>query len=119
MQKDHYNTQLQRHLATITSYDRRVAIGNPTNTLYNLAVRLIYSICRHTQCMSLSPLLTWQPEFCFLPVFTAGPRLMVHFLRAEKAAVVVHSHPGDDWQALRPFSLLYNVRVVGHTLVVV
>jgi len=44
---------------------------------------------------------------------------MVHFLRAEKAAVMVHSHPGDDWQALRPFSLLHNVRGVDRTLVVV
>ena len=46
-------------------------------------------------------------------------RLMVHFLRAEKAAVMVHSHPGDDWQALRPFSLLHNVRGVSRTLVTV
>ena len=52
-------------------------------------------------------------------VYRQERRLMVHFLRAEKAAVMVHSHPGDDWQALRPFSLLHNVRGVDRTLVVV
>ena len=44
---------------------------------------------------------------------------MVHFLHTEKATVMVHRYPGDDWQALRPFSLLYNVREVIRTLAVV
>jgi len=44
---------------------------------------------------------------------------MVHFLHAERAAFMVHSYPGDDWQALRPFSLLHNVRGVIRTLAIV
>jgi hypothetical protein len=44
---------------------------------------------------------------------------MFHFLHAEKAAVMVHSYPGNDWQALRSFSLLHDVCVVIRTSTVV
>ena len=44
---------------------------------------------------------------------------MFHFLHAEKAAVMVHSYPGRDWQALRPFALLHDVCGVIHTSTVV
>jgi hypothetical protein len=35
---------------------------------------------------------------------------MVCLPHSEKTTILVHSHPGVDRQALRPFSLLHNVR---------
>lgn len=46
-------------------------------------------------------------------------RLMFHLLHTEKAAVMVHSYPGNDWQTLRSFSLLHDVCGVIRTSTVV